>query len=95
MNVSRIGRRPIGSRQRPSTLWLPWCRLWGWPSPGPGRADRVSAMMVRSAYGIPHITGRGFGWLGSGYGFAVASDDLCTMAEGARRSRPICPACTG
>jgi acyl-homoserine-lactone acylase len=36
---------------------------------------------VRTAYGIPHITARDFGSLGYGYGFAFASDDLCTMAN--------------
>lgn len=50
------------------------------------------ATIVRTAYGIPHITARNFGSLGFGYGFALASDDLCTMANGyvtveARRSR--------
>lgn len=39
------------------------------------------ATIVRTAYGVPHITARDFGSLGYGYGFAVASDDLCTMAQ--------------
>jgi acyl-homoserine-lactone acylase len=54
-------------------------------------ADRVSAgqaggaqyqaTIVRTAYGVPHITARNFGSLGYGYGYTVASDDLCTMAQ--------------
>jgi acyl-homoserine-lactone acylase len=40
------------------------------------------ATIVRTAFGIPHITARNFGSLGYGYGFALASDDLCTMASG-------------
>jgi acyl-homoserine-lactone acylase len=37
---------------------------------------------VRTADGIPHITAGNLGSLGYGYGFALASDDLCTMANG-------------
>ncbi len=40
------------------------------------------ATIVRTAYGIPHITARDFGSLGYGYGYALASDNLCTMAAG-------------
>ena len=40
------------------------------------------ATIVRTAFGIPHIAARSFGSLGYGYGFALASDDLCTMASG-------------
>jgi acyl-homoserine-lactone acylase len=40
------------------------------------------ATIVRTAYGIPHITADSFGSLGYGYGFAIASDDLCTLATG-------------
>ena len=39
------------------------------------------ATVVRTAYGVPHITARNFGSLGFGYGYALASDDLCTMAQ--------------
>jgi acyl-homoserine-lactone acylase len=40
------------------------------------------ATIVRTTYGIPHITASNFGSLGYGYGFAIASDDLCTLANG-------------
>jgi acyl-homoserine-lactone acylase len=43
--------------------------------------QRYQATIIRTRYGIPHITARDFGSLGYGYGFAAASDDLCTMAE--------------
>jgi acyl-homoserine-lactone acylase len=32
-------------------------------------------------YGIPHITARDYGSLGYGYGFALANDTICTMAD--------------
>jgi len=59
---------------------------------GPG----YQASIVRTGYGIPHITARDFGSLGYGYGFAFASDDLCTMANDyvtvqAQRSRYFGP----
>jgi acyl-homoserine-lactone acylase len=41
-------------------------------------AGRVT--IVRTAYGIPHITAHSFGGLGYGFGYAFASDNLCTMA---------------
>lgn len=40
------------------------------------------ATIVRTSYGIPHITAGNFGSLGYGYGSALASDELCTMARG-------------
>ncbi len=45
-------------------------------------AAGYAATIVRTAYGIPHITAASFGSLGFGYGFALASDDLCTVANG-------------
>ena len=42
---------------------------------------RYVATIVRTAYGIPHITARNFGSLGYGVGYAFASDDICTMAN--------------
>jgi acyl-homoserine-lactone acylase len=57
---------------------------------------QYEATIVRTAYGIPHITALDFGSLGYGYGFALASDDICTMADGyvtveAQRSRYFGP----
>jgi acyl-homoserine-lactone acylase len=48
---------------------------------GPAGGGRYQATIVRTAYGVPHITARSLGSLGYGYGFALASDDLCTMAQ--------------
>jgi acyl-homoserine-lactone acylase len=43
--------------------------------------SRYRAKIVWTAYGIPHITAGNFGSLGYGYGFALASNDVCTMAD--------------
>jgi acyl-homoserine-lactone acylase len=51
------------------------------PTASPAAGQRYQATIVRTAYGIPHITARDFGSLGYGYGYALASDDLCTMAQ--------------
>ena len=48
---------------------------------GQASGARYQATIARTAYGVPHITARNFGSLGFGYGFALASDDLCTMAQ--------------
>jgi acyl-homoserine-lactone acylase len=48
---------------------------------GKAGGGRYQATIARTAYGVPHITARNFGSLGFGYGFALASDDLCTMAQ--------------
>jgi acyl-homoserine-lactone acylase len=42
---------------------------------------RFRATIVRTTYGVPHITADNFGSLGYGYGYALASDYLCTMAR--------------
>jgi acyl-homoserine-lactone acylase len=55
----------------------------GQSAPTSGRGQpKYQATIVWTGYGIPHITARNFGSLGYGYGFALASDDLCTMANG-------------
>jgi acyl-homoserine-lactone acylase len=59
-------------------------------------APSYLATIVRTADGIPHITASNFGSLGYGYGYALASDDICTMANGyltveAQRSRYFGP----
>ncbi|MEU7910092.1 penicillin acylase family protein [Microbispora bryophytorum] len=40
-----------------------------------------SATIRRTEYGIPHITGKDYGGLGFGYGYAFAQDNLCTLAS--------------
>jgi acyl-homoserine-lactone acylase len=53
----------------------------------------------RTAFGIPHIEARSFEGAGYGYGYALAQDNLCTIAEtyvtvNARRSRWFGPDAT-
>jgi acyl-homoserine-lactone acylase len=40
-----------------------------------------SAVIRRTAYGIPHILADNYGGLGYGYGYAFAQDNLCVMAD--------------
>jgi acyl-homoserine-lactone acylase len=46
-----------------------------------GTAHAYDATIKYSQYGIPHITGKTFGDLGYGYGYAFAKDNVCTMAD--------------
>lgn len=39
------------------------------------------ASIVRTAYGVPHVTAESYTSLGYGFGYAFASDDICTMAD--------------
>ncbi len=43
--------------------------------------DRYSASIVRTSYGIPHITARDWKGAGYGVGYAYAQDNLCMIAE--------------
>ena len=57
------------------------------------------ATIRRTAYGIPHITGDGWGDLGFGVGYAFAEDNICVMADtfatvNAERSKYFGPDCT-
>jgi acyl-homoserine-lactone acylase len=52
----------------------------GSDSSGSGGLDRAySANIVRTTYGIPHITGSDFGNLGYGLGYAYAQDNFCVL----------------
>jgi acyl-homoserine-lactone acylase len=44
-----------------------------------GDAVRYEARIVRTAYGVPHITAEDFGSLGYGYGYAYAQDNYCVL----------------
>src|SRR3954454_11203968 len=44
-------------------------------------ANAYDATIKYTKYGVPHITGKDFGDLGYGYGFAFAKDNVCTMAD--------------
>jgi acyl-homoserine-lactone acylase len=36
---------------------------------------------MRTGYGIPHIRARNISSLGFGYGYALAEDNICTLAD--------------
>jgi len=72
-------------------LWLIFPLLSLLAVTGTGRAQaapgvtrmtdgNISATIVRSAYGIPHVTATSFTGIGFGYAYAFAQDGLCTMA---------------
>jgi len=96
MNVSWMQRCRPAARTAGSTTrrWLAVLASVGTLAAcAPASADQLAASSGASgpqyqatiawtAYGIPHITASNFGSLGYGYGFALASDDLCTMANG-------------
>src|SRR3954462_11421731 len=47
----------------------------------PASAHAYDATVKYTQYGVPHITGKTFGDLGYGYGYAFAKDNICTMAD--------------
>jgi acyl-homoserine-lactone acylase len=59
-------------------------------------AARLQATIIRTRYGVPHITAGSWKSLGFGFGYAFAADDLCTIAQSyvtvdAQRSRYFGP----
>lgn len=67
------------------------------PGPGPGAAATAGTATIRwTEYGIPHITASTWEGLGTGYGYAAAKDNICTLADtylmvNAQRSRYLGP----
>ena len=45
------------------------------------KAPHFAATIVRTTYGIPHITAQSWGGIGYGVGYAYAQDNLCMIAE--------------
>ena len=43
--------------------------------------DGLDATIRRTPHGVPHIEAKDFAGLGYGYGYALAQDNLCTIAE--------------
>ena len=41
----------------------------------------LQATIRRTSHGIPHITANDFGGVGFGYGYAVAQDNICVLAD--------------
>ncbi|MEI9851227.1 MAG: penicillin acylase family protein [Sphingomonas sp.] len=62
---------------------LLWAALAGLVAGGTAQArdPRYSATIVRSAYGIPHVTAKDWRGIGYGVGYAYAQDNLCLIAE--------------
>ena len=48
---------------------------------------RYQATIVRTSFNIPHITAPDLGGLGYGYGYAIAEDHLCTIADSVVQAR--------
>src|SRR5215831_12925357 len=44
-------------------------------------AEHYSAEIIRTDYGIPHITAHDFGSLGFGEAYAYAQDNVCLLAD--------------
>src|SRR4051794_23425070 len=44
-------------------------------------AGAYQATIVRTAYGVPHITAANYGGLGFGAGYAAAQDNFCDFAD--------------
>ncbi len=73
------------------TLILAAIAILAWPVASAGAARRahrhhhrkhgLQATIIRTRYGVPHITASNYESLGFGFGYAFASDDLCTIAE--------------
>jgi acyl-homoserine-lactone acylase len=65
-------------------------------APAVASAHQLSAVIRRTAGGVPHILARDWSSLGFGYGYAFAQDNICTMADDyvtveAQRSRYFGP----
>lgn len=66
----------------------------------PAGGERPTATIRYTEHGIPHITAEDFTGLGYGYGYAVAKDNICVLANSyitvrAQRSRFFGPAGSG
>ncbi len=53
---------------------------------GSGGGEKYEAMIVRTEYGIPHITAADYGSLGFGDGYAYAQDNYCVLMKEVVRS---------
>jgi acyl-homoserine-lactone acylase len=50
-------------------------------APSAAAAERLSAEIRRTAHGIPHITADDYAGMGYGYGYAIAEDNVCVLAD--------------
>ena len=67
-------------RPRPVAL-LAATLLAGLVPPAAGAAARYDVTIRRTEYGIPHIEAGDYASLGYGYGHALASETICTLAD--------------
>src|SRR4051794_10661205 len=51
-------------------------------APASPSEGNLSATIRRTSHGIPHIVADDFAGLGYGYGFSLAQDNICVVAEG-------------
>ena len=70
-----VHRRPPCSSLPPSWPPSPPCRR---PPPRPRKYD---ATIRYTEYGIPHIAAQDYGGLGYGYGYAIAKENICVLAD--------------
>src|SRR5688500_17827948 len=50
-------------------------------SAAPPGGPQLQATIRRDTHGIPHILAADFAGMGFGYGYAIAEDNICTLAE--------------
>lgn len=70
----------FGRAVRASVLGLSSCLALCGPAHAQGR-QRYDATIVRTTYGIPHITARNHAGLGYGGGYSAGEDNACVIAE--------------
>ncbi len=59
---------------------LPACG-WRPAAGGPAETPTYHASIVRTPYGIPHVSAPDWGSLGFGYGYAFSQDNFCELAK--------------
>jgi acyl-homoserine-lactone acylase len=65
----------------PALLMITWCASAPVTTTAAQAAPRYRADIVRTDFGIPHVTAADFGSLGYGIGYAYAQDNFCMLAE--------------
>ena len=67
-----------------AAMLLAGCASQPQARPAPASAapsPAYNASVVRTGYGVPHITAQDWGSLGYGYGYVIAQDNLCTLSD--------------
>ena len=82
--------RCLGNRRAPSLATLLMLSLIGCNADKPLTEDRApayQATVIKTEYGIPHITAESWGSLGFGEAYTAAEDHICNMALALVQSR--------